>query len=124
MSENTEPKKKGRKPKEKSEEPTIDAPSSEEVIENETIELESIVKKEETIELKTLNPIEEEKPKMKEVVMEVTKKLSYQAQKWSDYLKLQSMTPERFLEKYPVHLSRTFVQEIIDFEKTSNKENI
>jgi hypothetical protein len=47
--------------------------------------------------------------------------MSEQAKKWKAYLPLQGLTPERFLEKYPNHQYRKYVEEIIYFNKQTPK---
>lgn len=44
--------------------------------------------------------------------------LSPMAIKWDAYLNMQRMTPDRFLEKYPKHPFKQFVEEIKAFRKS------
>lgn len=46
--------------------------------------------------------------------------LSYHAQKWYAYLKYQKMDPHYFIQKYPRHKFRQFVEELFDLEEFSN----
>lgn len=48
--------------------------------------------------------------------------LSAQAKKWATYLPMQGITPERFLEKYPLHVARKYVQEIVDKKNKEQKK--
>jgi len=45
------------------------------------------------------------------------KELSYTAKKWDAYLQYTKWEPEAFLEKYPGHKFKEFIQEIINFKK-------
>ena len=61
----------------------------------------------------SLEPLQQ--PKMEEVIQVQPKKLSVQAEKWRAYLPMQGLTPERFLQKYPNHPSRRYVEELLSF---------
>jgi hypothetical protein len=60
---------------------------------------------------------EEGAKRIKDVTVPDTSDLSLQAKKWDAYLKMQQISPEKFLEKYTYHPSRQFIQEIIDKRK-------
>ena len=59
--------------------------------------------------------IEEEIVKDKKVEIEniLIKEISEQGVKWQKWLKLHGSTPERFLEKYPNHPAKKYVEELI-----------
>ena len=63
-----------------------------------------------------------------EGLTEETKKelkgLSDMAIKWRDYIKYIGFTPENFLKKYPTNKFKTFVEEIIEFNKNTDETNI
>lgn len=50
------------------------------------------------------------------VVEQVELKLSKQAQGWADWLRYQKISPEKFLERFPNHKFKSFIEEIIAFE--------
>lgn len=60
----------------------------------------------------TTTPIDQ----MPEVV-QIPSIMSEQAVKWERYIAMYRMTPESFLEKYPNHVNRKFIEEIISFKK-------
>lgn len=149
MEENKEVKKKGRKPKEVTEEivestPEVTDQIVEAIANEDTEKVEEILTEEiatvldevitEPVENAEVNVeasieetvnIEEVSPKAFNIndlpvidqtgenVPEDTTPLSPQAIKWRDWLKLQGLTPEKFLEKYKTHPSRIFVEELV-----------
>ena len=60
--------------------------------------------------------VEQTKKEMKEVV-QIDTTLSPGALKWQAYLNMTKMSPETFLIKYPTHVSRMFIKEIIEKSK-------
>jgi hypothetical protein len=86
---------------------------------------ESVVESEATVipqeEVKPeISPLPKEMPEVVQIPEPPKVVLSLQAEKWRDYLNMQRLTPERFLEKYPVHPSRKFVEEILRFNKNTD----
>ena len=60
--------------------------------------------------------VEQTKKEMNEVV-QIDTTLSPGALKWQAYLNMTKMSPETFLIKYPTHVSRMFIKEIIEKSK-------
>src|SRR4051812_24019675 len=56
----------------------------------------------------------ETKIEMQEVLQIKNTSMSDQATKWEKYIAMYRMTPELFLEKYPYHIHRKFIEEIIE----------
>lgn len=50
--------------------------------------------------------------------------LSNLAFKWNEYIKYYKTTPEKFLEKYPNHKFKSFIEEIITYNKIQGEDNI
>jgi hypothetical protein len=68
-------------------------------------------------ELTTLTEnVEKEEYKMPEVFIP-QRRMSEQALKWEKYIAMYNFTPETFLERYPNHVNKRFIEEIIAFKK-------
>ena len=63
----------------------------------------------------TYTELKEER-KMPEVFMP-QRRMSEQATKWEKYIAMYNFTPESFLERYPNHVNKRFIEEIITFKK-------
>ena len=86
-------------------------------------ELKKITSKKAIKEESKVEIIIEEKPfeVTKGVVMEKPKELSFHAQKWANYLGYLKFPAEDFLKKYPSHKYKEFIEELIEFNKNSEK---
>lgn len=76
-------------------------------------ELPSVKNEEEFI----ITPLAEIKNEIPEVFQLTNYEMSEQAIKWEKYIAMYKMTPEGFLEKYPYHIHRKFIEEIIEIRK-------
>jgi hypothetical protein len=70
-------------------------------------------------QLKNNTPTENIDGKEMEVVFQVQRNMSDQAVKWEKYISMYNYTPETFLERYPYHVQRKFIEEIIAFRKNN-----
>lgn len=111
--------KAGRKKKEESIEVRSEELPSEPVIQKE-LEEEIIT----LVEESKIEPIEKEETfnekvkSMPEVEFLNPIVLSDQAVKWEKYIAMYKYTPERFLERYPNHPNKRFIEELIAFKKS------
>lgn len=111
--------KAGRK---KKEEIDILIEAREKVIEETSIKIIDEEKQKLIEEILTINSPKEEvmaevKNEMPEVLQLKNSEMSEQAMKWEKYIAMYKMTPEGFIEKYPYHIHRKFIEEIIEIRK-------
>ena len=52
--------------------------------------------------------------------VQINKELSPMAKKWKAYIEYNKLNLHTFLDKYPRHKFRNFIEEIIEFEKKNN----
>lgn len=113
--------KAGRKKKEATEEILIAEPISQkeyvaEIDDNFLVSDTKPILIETPVEIEKISePIIDVQPKVMEEVIMVP--LSEQAMKWEKYISMYRMSPQIFLEKYPNHMHKKFIEEIIEFRK-------
>ena len=73
-----------------------------------------------TEQLKNTTSTEKINGKEMEVVFQVQNNMSEQAVKWEKYITMYNYTPKTFLERYPYHVHRKFIEEIIAFRKSNS----
>ena len=62
-----------------------------------------------------MDELVEKLPPVKKKVKKV--ELSFQAKKWKNYFIKTAITPEAFLERYPDHINKDIIEELITYNK-------